>query len=182
MQYNSFFSLNNNIKTNKYFITLIVFQPNTYIYLEDLEGEKLEYLNQFKKGNIDFEQNISKHFFNISDNYLSSTKLTDNFFIKQEIINIVEFKLLIYDDLYYNLIAYKIKPNHIHFLIDTTDYLENENPKTIDNSINLLRNEINRLINIILPKNIFKWQKNNFYHQVVNNEEEERIIDFIDKN
>jgi len=178
MEFNNIIKNENKNFSQKYFITFIIYQPNTYIFIENLEKEKNDFI---EKHNLNYKkvQNLTKRYFSLAENFLKITKLTENYFDKKQFAEIIEFKLLSYNNLYYLLKAYSIKPNHIHFLIDTTNFFENENIKNINMIIDLLKNETKRLINSILEYKIFDWQKKIFYHQIIDIEEENRIIEYI---
>lgn len=108
--------------------------------------------------------------------------------LKEESIGrIVTDKIHEQDSNKYKLIAYCIMPNHVHLLIDTTDFDKgqyyDQSGKTknypLTDALRLLKGSTARLCNIQLGRSGAFWHHESYDHYVRNGEELARIIRYI---
>ncbi len=70
-------------------------------------------------------------------------------------------------------------PNHVHLLIDTSNYVELLPAHTLSNTMQLIKGGSAYLCNKALHRKEDFWQKESYDHYVRNSKEHENILQYI---
>ena len=171
---------------NKFFITtrLVNSVPVEVIQQFELENKATIRIIEENYPNIDERKiEIGKQW---KRNFASFDKFLDNYhggnhWLKQnEIAEIVKESLHYWHKKRYDLIAFTIMSNHIHFLIDTWD-TENYTA-SVTSAMQSIKRHTARQSNILLEREGQFWQNESYDHLVRNEREFMNIINYIVQN
>ena len=171
---------------NKFFITtrLVNSVPVEVIQQFELENKATIKLIEENYPNID-ERKIEigkqwKRNFATFDTFLDSYQGGNHWLKQNEIAEIIKESLHYWHKKRYDLIAFTIMSNHIHFLIDTWD-TENYTA-SVTSAMQSIKRHTARQSNILLEREGQFWQNENYDHLVRNEREFTNIINYIVQN
>jgi len=176
----------------KFFITIVEHNQEIIDFLKQINKSKEAQIQEAKKNAKDFEMikhNINKKYFGLFDNYLHNSK--NKYFNEPEIAEIITNRLKKFDGIYYDLMAYCIMPNHVHFLIDMDiqkHFFEPDEEVTPDKYFSLqkimqlIKGGSAREINQVLNKKGTVWLKDYWDHFIRTDKEEENVVNYIKMN
>ncbi|MCC5946489.1 MAG: transposase [Bernardetiaceae bacterium] len=169
----------------KFFITFRLKNSIPLDVLEKMQEERKLEQSMIEKNNKlsekqkkDILYKIEKRFFGRYDKALEKYATDDDYLRNPQVAQIVAAKLHEFDKKDYDLMAYCIMSNHVHLLFDTANY-----PNTsISNTMNYIKGNTAYECNKMLNRQGSFWQKESYDHFVRDNQELERIIDYIIQN
>ncbi len=126
------------------------------------------------------ERNVmyNKKLFAFKDNYFDKYQHQDNMLKYPNIAKLIIDELHYQDKKLFDLFAYTVMPNHVHFLIKPlTD--ENGQYYSISKIMNLIKGRSSRFINLELKRSGTLWQREYYDHYVRNETELHNIIRYI---
>ena len=171
---------------NKFFITtrLVNSVPVEVIQQFELENKATIKLIEGNYPNID-ERKIEigkqwKRNFATFDKFLDSYQGGNHWLKQNEIAEIIKESLHYWHKKRYDLIAFTIMSNHIHFLIDTWD-TENYTA-SVTSAMQSIKRQTARQSNILFEREGQFWQNESYDHLVRNEREFMNIINYIVQN
>ena len=179
-----------------FFVTFRLFDTLPKSYLNKFKEDrnlKIAFLKREKP--IGYQNKIAneqKKYFKIYDEALDKMHNNIRFLEHPNIAKETIKQLHKYDGKWYDLIAYCIMPNHVHFLIDTRLQLEKfnfddeviiKNYTPLYKIIQRIKGASARHSNLLLDREgISFWQRDYFDYFIRNNQEFQRIMAYILEN
>lgn len=179
-----------------FFVTFRLHGSLPKSYIQKIKMEKEELISSLKMERpIHFRERIAqveKRYFKLFDDALDKIHNGIQYLSKDEIAQETVKQLQKYNGEWYDLIAYCIMPNHVHFLIDTRLQLEKfdfdekmilKNYTPLYTIMQRIKGASARYSNVLLDKQGFPfWQRDYFDYFIRNNKEFQRIITYILEN
>jgi putative transposase len=135
-----------------------------------------------------FRERVHKQFFAAYDRYLDRVGPLD-WLAKPEVAAIVRGNLYHHAGHKYHLLAYCVMPNHVHGLLQPTDSLPSTEPRASDEVpdassplakiMHSLKSYTANQANALLRRSGQFWQHESYDHWVRDEDELERIVDYI---
>lgn len=133
---------------------------------------------------------LQKIYFGKYDAILDKCDYGPKFLLNDEVAFIVYNKIMEFDVVKYELIAFDIEPNHVHMIIFLNEDLKssdsNKLGKTKDyvlaDTLRLIKGSTSRKSNIVLNRKGQFWHHESYDHVVRDEDELERIIKYICNN
>ncbi len=149
-------------------------------YFDHIKLKEAELYHSYKNmpKNAENEMIIKKKLFAIHDNYYDRLQHPDNVLQLPKCSQLVADELHYHDKQLYDLLAFTILPNHVHFLFvplanDAGEY------NSIATIMNLIKGRSSRFINLELNRAGKLWQREYYDHYVRNEDELNRIVQYI---
>lgn len=125
---------------------------------------------------------VQKRYFQRFDEQMDKAAFGPTFLAESTIAKLVASKFHEYDGHFYNLIAYTIMPNHIHFLIDRSNIIEKSEYLQLDEIMKRIKGGSAFAANQLLGRHGRFWQRESYDHRVRNEREFYNIIRYIANN
>ena len=179
-----------------FFVTFRLTDSLPQHMLRALELERKQAIEHILKENPkDIEALIlhqKKFFFKKLDFQLDHKKYGECFLKNPAIAQIVKDKLHELDQQLYDLVAYRIMPNHVHILIDTAFQIRNDpvyirtgvpkNYVQLDNIMQLIKGSTAYYANQVLNRRGTFWLKDSYDHYTRSGREFGNIVNYIVQN
>jgi len=120
---------------------------------------------------------LQKRYFGKFDYYLDTNKECINYLCLPEIAGICAESIKFWDKIDYELLCYCIMPNHVHMLVYVERFL-----KPFYKTMQSIKRYSSRESNLIINRQGRFWHEENYDHIVRNQEELDKIINYIMQN
>jgi REP element-mobilizing transposase RayT len=176
-------------KGAKFFITFRLFGSIPQEKLEEIQANYEKLLASINKNLSEserFEQMdiAQKRLLIAYDNYLDRNQDELHFLKRNDVADIVKEALLYKDGADYDVLAYCIMSNHVHWVIDTAVQLQgsNEMYKNIDKIMHSIKSYTATKINKLLGRQGTFWQEESFDRVIRHDKELQNILNYTIQN
>lgn len=121
---------------------------------------------------------FNKKLFAFQDNYYDTYKSDSNYLLNTKCAHVLHNEVLNYNQILYDLYAFTVMPNHVHFLCKPLADRSNEN-YSLPYIMSRIKGRTARFINLEVGRTGRLWQHEYYDHYVRNEQEMNNIVRYI---